>query len=140
LTAIVEKLSSMCAMAPSPTALVLGRALQGALAALMVPQGFGLIREMFGDAGQQKAFGIFGPIMGLAAVAGPLVGGGLVNLDVLGAGWRPIFLVNVPIGFVAIAAGLRFLPRTAPAAPDAVPTPQASCWRWPAASRSWPDR
>jgi MFS family permease len=58
--------SALCSVAPSPTALVMGRALQGALAALMVPQGFGLIREMFGDAGQQKAFGIFGPIMGLA--------------------------------------------------------------------------
>jgi EmrB/QacA subfamily drug resistance transporter len=113
--------SALCAMAPSPTSLVLGRALQGALAALMVPQGFGLIREMFGDSGQQKAFGIFGPIMGLAAVAGPLVGGGLVNLDVLGAGWRAIFLVNVPLGLAAIAAGRRFLPRTPPAAPDARP-------------------
>jgi len=53
---------------------------QGALAAVMVPQGFGLIRELFGDEGQQKAFAVFGPVMGLAAVAGPLLGGGLVNL------------------------------------------------------------
>lgn len=113
--------SALCAVAPSPTTLVLGRALQGVVAALMVPQGFGLIRELFGDAGQQKAFGIFGPIMGLAAVAGPLVGGGLVNLDVLGLGWRAIFLVNVPIGLAAVAAGRRFLPRTPPAAPDARP-------------------
>ena len=77
-------------------ALIAGRAVQGALAAIMVPQGFGLIRELFGDEGQQKAFGVFGPVMGLAAVAGPLVGGGLVNLDVLGTGWRAIFLVNIP--------------------------------------------
>ena len=40
----------------------------------MVPQGFGLIRELFGDEGQQKAFAVFGPVMGLAAVAGPLLG------------------------------------------------------------------
>ena len=85
----------------------------------MVPQGFGLIRELFGDEGQQKAFGVFGPVMGLAAIAGPLVGGALVNLDVLGTGWRAIFLVNVPIGLLAIAAGRRFLPRTAPSAPGA---------------------
>jgi MFS family permease len=48
---------------------------------VMVPQGFGLIRELFGDAGQQKAFAIFGPVMGLAAVAGPAVGGALVDAD-----------------------------------------------------------
>jgi predicted MFS family arabinose efflux permease len=55
--------------------------------------------------------------MGLAAVLGPLLGGGLVNLDLLGTGWRAIFLVNVPIGLLAIAAGRRYLPRNAPATP-----------------------
>ena len=111
--------SAFCALAPSPLALVAGRALQGAIAATMVPQGFGLIRELFGDQGQQKALAVFGPVMGLAAVAGPLVGGGLVNLDVLDVGWRAIFLVNLPLGVAAIIAGRRFLPRTAPSAPEA---------------------
>jgi EmrB/QacA subfamily drug resistance transporter len=109
--------SVLCSLAPTPTALIGARAVQGAIAAMMVPQGFGLIRELFGDEGQQKAFGVFGPVMGLAAIAGPLVGGGLVNLDVLGTGWRAIFLVNVPLGLAAIAAGRRFLPKTAPATP-----------------------
>jgi EmrB/QacA subfamily drug resistance transporter len=109
--------STLCSLAPNPDMLIAGRALQGAVAAIMVPQGFGLIRELFGDEGQQKAFGVFGPVMGLAAVAGPLVGGGLVNLDLLGTGWRAIFLVNVPLGLAAIAAGRRFLPLSAPATP-----------------------
>src|SRR5436305_3129056 len=109
--------SGLCALAPTPAALIGARALQGAVAAIMVPQGFGLIRELFGDEGQQKAFGVFGPVMGLAAIAGPLVGGGLVNLNLLGTGWRAIFLVNVPLGLAAIAAGRRFLPKTAPATP-----------------------
>jgi EmrB/QacA subfamily drug resistance transporter len=109
--------SVLCAFAPSAGALVAARALQGALAALMVPQGFGLIREMFGDEGQQKAFGVFGPIMGLAAVIGPVVGGGLVDLDILGSGWRAIFLVNVPLGLAAIAAGRRYLPKVSPSTP-----------------------
>ncbi len=109
--------SGVCSLAPTPTALIAARAIQGMTAAVMVPQGFGLIRELFGDDGQQKAFGVFGPVMGLAAVAGPLVGGGLVNLDILGTGWRAIFLVNLPLGLLAIAAGRRFLPRSAPAAP-----------------------
>src|SRR5690349_6607780 len=111
--------SMLCALAPTSTALIVGRAVQGALAAVMVPQGFGLIRELFGDEGQQKAFGVFGPVMGLAAVAGPVVGGALVDLDLFGTGWRAIFFVNVPLGLAAIAAGRRFLPRTAPATPDA---------------------
>jgi MFS family permease len=109
--------SALCSLAPTPTALIGARALQGAVAAVMVPQGFGLIRELFGDEGQQKAFGVFGPVMGLAAVTGPLVGGALVNLNLLGTGWRAIFLVNVPLGLAAIAAGRRFLPRTSPATP-----------------------
>src|ERR1700761_9302081 len=109
--------SVLCSLAPNPTTLIAARALQGAIAAVMVPQGFGLIRELFGDEGQQKAFGVFGPVMGLAAVTGPLVGGGLVNLDVLGTGWRALFLGNVPLGLGARAAGRRFLPKTAPATP-----------------------
>jgi MFS family permease len=111
--------SALCALAPSAGALIAGRVLQGALAAVMVPQGFGLIRELFGDAGQQRAFAVFGPVMGLAAVAGPVVGGGLVDADVLGVGWRAIFLVNLPLGVAAILAGRRFLPRTGPATPGA---------------------
>src|SRR3954452_22644288 len=108
--------SMLCALAPSPLALVLGRGVQGAAAAVMVPQCFGLIRELFGDEGQQRAFSIFGPFMGLAAVAGPLIGGGIVDLDLLGTGWRAIFLVNVPFGLASIAIGRRALPRTPPVA------------------------
>ena len=111
--------SSLCALAPSAPLLIAARALQGVTAALMVPQGFGLVRELFGDAGQQRAFGIFGPIMGMAAVAGPLAGGGLIAANLLGVGWRAIFLINVPIGLAALLAGIRHLPGSPPATPDA---------------------
>ena len=113
--------SALCALAPTPGTLIAARALQGAIAAIMVPQGFGLVRELFGDEGQQKAFGVVGPVMGLGAVAGPLVGGGLIDLNLFGTGWRAIFLVNVPIAIVAISAGLRYLPHTAPSTPEARP-------------------
>src|SRR4051794_19179200 len=106
--------SGLCAPAPTAGALIACRALQGAVGAIMIPQGFGLIREMFGDEGQQKAFAVFGPVMGLSAVAGPVIGGALVDLDLWGMGWRSIFLVNVPLGLAAIALGLRHLPRVAP--------------------------
>jgi MFS family permease len=111
--------SSLCALAPTAGLLIAARALQGCTAALMVPQGFGLIRELFGDEGQQRAFGIFGPIMGLAAVAGPLAGGGLIAVNLLGLGWRAIFLVNVPVGLLALAAGVRHLPDGSAATPGA---------------------
>src|SRR3954452_6439634 len=108
--------SVLCALAPTAGILVACRALQGAVGAIMIPQGFGIIRELFGDAGQQKAFAVFGPVMGLSAVAGPVIGGALVDLDLSGTGWRSIFLVNVPIGLAAIALGLKHLPRVAPSA------------------------
>jgi EmrB/QacA subfamily drug resistance transporter len=110
--------SALCAMAQSPAMLIASRALQGGVGAIMIPQGFGLIRELFGDAGQAKAFAVFGPVMGLTAVVGPVIGGALVDADVLGSGWRAIFLVNLPLGLAAIALGRRHLPRSAPAAPD----------------------
>ena len=113
--------SALCAIAPTPGTLIAGRVLQGACAALMVPQTFGLIRELFGDAGQAKAFGIIGPVMGLGAVLGPLAGGGLIDLNLFGSSWRAIFLINVPVAVAAIAAGLRYLPRTDPSAPGARP-------------------
>ncbi len=103
--------SMLCAAAPTMSSLIAARVLQGGIGAMMIPQGFGLIRELFGDEGQQKAFGVFGPVMGLAAVAGPLVGGGLVDLNILGSSWRAIFFANVPLGLGAFALGLRFLPR-----------------------------
>ena len=104
--------SVLCALAPTTGVLIACRVLQGALGAVMIPQGFGIIRELFGDEGQQKAFAVFGPVMGLSAVAGPVIGGALVDLDLLGTDWRLIFLVNVPLGLAAIALGLRHLPRT----------------------------
>jgi EmrB/QacA subfamily drug resistance transporter len=106
--------STLCALAPGAGTLILARVLQGSVAAMMVPQCFGLIRELFGDEGQQRAFGVFGPVMGLASIAGPLAGGGLIALNVFGLSWRAIFLVNVPVGLVAIAVGFRFLPNDRP--------------------------
>ena len=130
--------SALCALAPIAETLIAARVLQGAIAAIMVPQGFGLIRELFGDEGQQKAFGVFGPVMGLAAVAGPLVGGGLVNLNVLGlrlAGDLPRQRPDRPGRDRRSAA--RYLPaHRAGGAGGAPGRAERRCWRWPAASRS----
>jgi EmrB/QacA subfamily drug resistance transporter len=105
--------SAACAAAQSAAELIGARAVQGLLGAVMLPQVFGLIRDMFAAHEMGKAFGVYGPVMGLSAMLGPIASGGLISLDVLGTGWRAIFAVNVPVGLAALALGLRTLPKTA---------------------------
>jgi EmrB/QacA subfamily drug resistance transporter len=106
--------SLLCAVAPSSGALIAFRLIQGAAAAVMLPQGLGVIREVFPPGELGKAFGIFGPVIGLAAVIGPILGGVLVDWDLANTGWRLIFLINVPLGVAAAIGALRLLPRTSP--------------------------
>ncbi len=91
--------------------------MQGFAGAVMLPQVFGLIRDLFAPEEMGKAFGVYGPVMGLAAMLGPIVSGGLISADVLGTGWRMIFLVNLPIGAFTLLAGARYLPSVAPECP-----------------------
>ncbi|WP_285554408.1 MFS transporter [Actinoplanes regularis] len=104
--------SLACALAPTPGFLVGARAVQGLFGALMLPQGLGMLREMFGPAERAKAFGAFGPVMGLASVGGPILAGWLVDADYFGAGWRMIFFINLPLGVFAVFGALRFLPES----------------------------
>jgi MFS family permease len=76
----------------------------------MLPQVFGLIRDMFEEHEMGKAFGVYGPVMGLSAMLGPIASGGLISLNLFGSGWRAIFAVNVPVGLAALALGARALP------------------------------
>jgi len=105
--------SAACAAAQSAAELIGARAVQGLLGAVMLPQVFGLIRDMFAAHEMGKAFGVYGPVMGLSAMLGPIASGGLISLDVLGSGWRAIFAVNVPVGLAALALGFRTLPKAA---------------------------
>jgi EmrB/QacA subfamily drug resistance transporter len=108
-------LSSLAgAGAQSPDVLIGARALQGAFGAIMLPQAFGLIRELFPPAEMPRVWGVFGPAMAMSAILGPIVAGLLIGADVLGTGWRMIFLVNLPVGAVALVVGGRFLPVVAP--------------------------
>ena len=76
----------------------------------MLPQVFGLIRDLFAAHEMGKAFGVYGPVMGLSAMLGPIASGGLISANVFGTGWRMIFAVNVPVGLAALAFGARLLP------------------------------
>jgi EmrB/QacA subfamily drug resistance transporter len=109
--------SLLCAVSQSPETLIAFRGLQGLFGAVMLPQGLGLIKEMFSEKEMGAAFGMFGPVMGLASVGGPVLAGWLIDADYFGTGWRMIFLINLPLGLVAILGGLRFLPESRAARP-----------------------
>ncbi|HEY7075294.1 MAG TPA: MFS transporter [Solirubrobacteraceae bacterium] len=104
--------SLACAAAPSSEFLIAMRVIQGGFGALLIPQGFGIIKEVFAEYEVQKAFALFGPVIGLSAVASPIVGGALTSGDLFGLGWRAIFLVNVPLGLIGLAGSLKLMPRT----------------------------
>jgi EmrB/QacA subfamily drug resistance transporter len=97
-------------LAPTASALIGFRLLQGLGAAAMIPQGFGILRAVFPRDELPKAFAIFGPVIGSAAIVGPIVGGGLVDLDLFGTGWRLIFYVTVPLGIAAVIGALALIP------------------------------
>jgi EmrB/QacA subfamily drug resistance transporter len=105
-------LSAACAAAPSMEVLIVFRVLQGSFGALMIPQGFGMLKETFDEDEMTKVFGAFGPMMGLSILAAPILAGALVEANLWGIGWRLVFLINVPIGIVAFAGAVRVLPRT----------------------------
>jgi EmrB/QacA subfamily drug resistance transporter len=103
--------SLLCALAWSPGVLIGARAVQGLFGAVMLPQGLGMLKQMFtSDKDQATAFGAFGPVMGLSAVGGPILAGWLVDADYFGAGWRMIFFINLPLGIFAVLGALKFLP------------------------------
>jgi len=105
--------SVAAAAAPTAGALIALRIVQGGIGAVMVPQVFGLIRDLFPPQEMGKAWGVFGPVAGLSALLGPIVAGSLIDLDLLGTGWRMIFLVNVPVAAYVLIVGGRLLPAQA---------------------------
>jgi EmrB/QacA subfamily drug resistance transporter len=104
--------SALCAAAPTPEALIGARLLQGFAGAAMWPQVLSIIQVELMPAERPRAFGLQGLVQGVAAIAGQIIGGGLIALDVLGLGWRSVFLINVPVGLVALAAAGRVVPES----------------------------
>ncbi|MQM25900.1 MFS transporter [Glycomyces albidus] len=102
--------SILCALAATPAVLIATRVLQGLAAGLMVPQVFGIIRSSLAPGARAKAFGAYGAVLSLASVAGPLLGGLLVDADLFGLGWRAVFWINVPVAAVGLALGAKYLP------------------------------
>ena len=102
--------SLLCGVASSAEMIIAARVLQGLFGAMMIPQGLGMLKEMFPPKELQTAFGAMGPVIGLSAIGGPILAGWLVSADLFGTGWRMIFLINLPIGLAAILGAIVFLP------------------------------
>jgi EmrB/QacA subfamily drug resistance transporter len=96
--------STACALAPSVGFLIAARVVQAAGGALMLPTSLGLMLPEFGPHERHVAIGVWAATGGIAAAAGPPLGGLLVQAD-----WRWVFLVNVPVGLLGFGLGLRTL-------------------------------
>jgi len=101
-----------CAFAQTAEGLVISRIVQGAFSAVMIPQVLSIIQVLFKPKERAAVFGLTGAVAGLAAVAGPLVGGLLVSGDAFGLGWRSIFVINVPVGILLLIASFAFVPNS----------------------------
>ncbi|RST87506.1 MFS transporter [Aquibium carbonis] len=104
--------SAACGLAPSMQTLIVARVFQGLAGAMMMPQVLAIAQLMFPPQERGVAFSLFGLTAGLASVAGPLTGGLLIGADIYGLDWRPIFLVNIPLGVLTVVATAMLVPQT----------------------------
>lgn len=108
--ALFTAASLACGTATTPELLILFRCAQGLAAALFFPQILSIIQTTFEGERRDRALALFGVTIGLAAISGQLIGGVLVHLDLFGWGWRPVFLVNLPLGLATIAGAALTMP------------------------------
>lgn len=111
--------SAVCGLAQSPGELIAARVVQGIGGALLTPQTLAIITTIFPPERRGAAFGLWGAVAGVAAVAGPTLGGLLVTDE----SWRWIFYVNVPIGVIAFALALAVVPDVRPGRRHGLDTP-----------------
>lgn len=101
--------SMLCAVAPSPGFLIFARALQGIAGALLYPQVLSIVQVTFPGPERAKAFGLFGTVIGTSSFSGNVIGGLLVDANLWGLSWRPIFLINLPVGIATVIAAVKLL-------------------------------
>ncbi len=104
--------SAACGLASTPEILVAGRLVQGLAGALIMPNVLSLIDVLYTGTDRVRALSAYGMVMGLAAVGGQLIGGVLVQANIAGLGWRSCFLINVPIGVLALVLAPILVPES----------------------------
>ena len=106
--------SAVCGLSAAPAMLIFGRVVQGGFGALLIPQGIGILLATFPRDQLPRAFSAFGPVMGGSAVLGPIVAGFIIDADIGGLSWRPMFLINIILGGVGLVAAVKLLPSDQP--------------------------
>ena len=115
--------SAACGFAPDIWSLVAARLVQGATAAALVPQVLATFHAVLEGERKTRALALYGATSGIAAVVGQLAGGVLVTADIAGSSWRPIFLINVPLGVAVYFIAKRVVPATRSPRPSSVDLP-----------------
>jgi MFS family permease len=108
--AVFTAASLVCGIAPNTSTLITFRFVQGVGAAAMMPQVMSLIQRTFVDAARARALSLYSAVIACGAVVGQVLGGVMVSADLFGLGWRPVFIVNVPIGIALLVLAKRWLP------------------------------
>lgn len=121
--------SLACGLAPSAGFLIAARIVQGAAAALLIPQVLATFRHTLEGERKARALALYGATSGIAAVVGQIVGGLLVSANIAGTTWRPIFLVNAPIGIIVLLVAARLAPPPAPRTRSGSTCPAPCCSR-----------
>jgi len=102
--------SAAAGLSVNPTMMIIARLFQGAFGALLIPQGIAIMTRNFAREMRATAFGAFGPMLGIAGIGGPVLAGFIINADIAGLSWRPIFLINIVLGGIGLLAAIRVLP------------------------------
>ncbi len=102
--------SAVAGLSPNPALLVVARVAQGAFGALLIPQGMAIMTKTFSREMLTKALALFGPLLGVATIGGPVLAGFIISADLFGLSWRPIFLINLALGVIGLAVAVRILP------------------------------
>ncbi|PWG81375.1 MFS transporter [Pararcticibacter amylolyticus] len=105
--------SLACGIAVSPEMIIVARLVQGAFGALLIPQGMAIMAAHFPREMMTKAFSVFGPVLSIATICGPILAGFLIRADIFHSGWRSIFLINIVIGTLGFIAAYKILPKDA---------------------------
>ncbi|HEY9066601.1 MAG TPA: MFS transporter [Burkholderiaceae bacterium] len=108
--ALFTAASAACGLAPNAEVLIAARVVQGVAGALLQPQVLAMLGMLYSGAARTRAFAAYGLALGLGAASGQLIGGVLIAADLFELGWRSCFLINVPIGVIALALTPRLLP------------------------------
>jgi EmrB/QacA subfamily drug resistance transporter len=106
--------SAFCGVALSPAMIIAGRLAQGAFGAMLIPQGMSILIATFSREQFTRAISVFGPVISLSAIIGPIFAGFIIQANIFGLGWRPMFLINIVLGTIGIIAAIIVLPHDKP--------------------------